>query len=83
MKKSKVGLSSAQQVTAASTPAADELLCYQNLTEDQYTAGLTFVRSKKMGHEHGFRPDEEGFYIKLFPDNRSDTLVTQFEAALG
>ena len=76
-----MGLTASQTVTSGSSPANNELLCYQGLTENQYTAGLAFAASKKMGHEYGVRP-EEGFYIKLFPEGRNDALVAQFEAAI-
>lgn len=82
MKKSKINVNGNVEPTIGDKATNTEVLCYQQLPEEKYNAGKSFCDQKKLGHEYGHRP-QEGFYIKLFPDGRTDALVTQFEAVIA
>jgi hypothetical protein len=82
VKKSKANVNSNVQATAGGKPTNNEVLSYEQLAEDKYNAGRAFCDQKKIGYEYGKRI-QEGFYIRLMPDGRTDSLVTQFEAAIA
>lgn len=81
MKKAKHNVNSNVDATPGK-PINTEVLSYEQLTEEKYNAGKAFCAQKKIGIEFGQRP-QEGFYIKLMPDGRTDALVEQFETVIA